>query len=223
MPARKRNREGKDAWRGARCVCATRRWRGCPGDRLISAATLLAAIGDIARFSDAKHLVGYAGLGARVHDSGRTHHGGRITKAGRKDIRWTMVEAARHAARTHAYWKGQFARLEPRLGKAKAYVAIARRMLVAVWHILSEETADCHADAEQVACALFAHAYRVGVRNLPGGLSALAYTRQQLDRLGLGQDERAGGEYDAAGRLPRGRHPPLDFGGRGRRGFGYVE
>ena len=188
MPARKRNREGKDAWRGARCVCATRRWRGCPGDRLISAATLLAAIGDIARFPDAKHLVGYAGLGARVHDSGRTHHGGRITKAGRKDIRWTMVEAARHAARTHAYWKGQFARLEPRLGKAKAYVAIARRMLVAVWHILSEETADCHADAQQVACAFFAHAYRVGVRNLPGGLSALAYTRQQLDRLGLGAE-----------------------------------
>ena len=70
-----------------------------PGLGLISAATLLAAIGDIARFSDAKHLVGYAGLGARVHDSGRTHHGGRITKAGRKDIRWTMVEAAHHAPR----------------------------------------------------------------------------------------------------------------------------
>jgi hypothetical protein len=58
-------------------------------------------------------------------------------------------------------------------------------MLVAVWHILSEETADCHADAKQVACAFFAHAYRLGIANLPGGLSALAYTRQQLDRLGL--------------------------------------
>ena len=69
-----------------------------------------------------------------------------------------------------------------------AYVAIARRMLVAVWHILSEETAARHADAQQVACAFFAHAYRLGVRNLPGGLSALAYTRQQLDRLGLGAE-----------------------------------
>lgn len=60
-------------------------------------------------------------------------------------------------------------------------------MLVAAWHILSEDTADRHADAKQVACAFFAHAYRVGVRNLPGGLSALAYTRQQLDRLGAGR------------------------------------
>jgi len=157
-----------------------------PGIGLISAATLLAAIGDIDRFPDAKHLVGYAGLGARVHDSGHTHRGGRITKAGRKDIRWTMVEAARHAARSHAYWKGQFARLEPRLGKSKTYVAIARRLLVAVWHVLSKETADRFADAQQVACAFFAHAYKIGVRNLPDGLSALAYTRQELDRLGLG-------------------------------------
>ncbi|MFL7838070.1 MAG: hypothetical protein ACK2T4_06900 [Candidatus Promineifilaceae bacterium] len=40
----------------------------------------------------------------------------------------------------------------------------------------------------QIACAFFAHAYRIGVENLPDGLSAAAYTRQQLDRLGIGQD-----------------------------------
>jgi len=159
-----------------------------PGVGMIGAATLLAAIGDITRFADAKSLVGYAGLGARVHDSGRLHQTGRITKSGRKDIRYTMVEAAQHAARAHAYWRAQFARLEPRLGKAKAIVAIARRLLVAVWHVLSAETADCHAEPQQAACALFAHAYHVGVRNLPDGQSALAFTRQQLDRLGLGRE-----------------------------------
>ena len=43
-----------------------------PGVGLLIAITLLSAIGDIRRFPDEDHLVGYAGLGASVHDSGQT-------------------------------------------------------------------------------------------------------------------------------------------------------
>jgi transposase len=50
--------------------------------------TLLAAIGDITRFENARKLVGYSGLGAGVHASGQTHHSGRITKQGRAELRW---------------------------------------------------------------------------------------------------------------------------------------
>jgi hypothetical protein len=39
-----------------------------------------------------------------------------------------------------------------------------------------------------VACSFFALAYKVRVKNLPDGLSALAFTRQQLDRLNIGAD-----------------------------------
>src|SRR5574342_83988 len=56
-----------------------------PGFGLLTVMTVLGAIGVITRFESAKHLVGYAGLGASVHDSGQTHRGGRITKQGRKD------------------------------------------------------------------------------------------------------------------------------------------
>jgi transposase len=157
-----------------------------PGIAWLTALTILGAIGIIERFEDAKHLVGYAGLGTRVHDSGLTHQNGRITKAGRKDLRRAMVDAANHAIVHHHFWKKEFERLEPRLGRSKAVVAIARRLLVVVWHVLSKATADRHADARDVACSFFAHAYKVGVRNLPGGLSAKAFTRQQLDRLGIG-------------------------------------
>jgi len=150
--------------------------------------TLLSAIGEIKRFADATHLVGYAGLGARVHASGLTYQTGRITKTGRKDIRHVMVEAAQNAARFHPHWKEEYARLEPRLGKNKAKVAIARKLLVVVWHVLSEEQPDRYADPQQVACAFFAHAYKVGVKNLPEGQTALQYTRNQLDRLGIGAD-----------------------------------
>lgn len=97
-----------------------------PGVGLISAITLLAAIGDISRFPTAKHLVGYAGLGARVHDSGQTHRTGRITKAGRRDIRTCMVEPAHTACRIHPHWKAELSRLEPRIGRNKAIVAIGQ-------------------------------------------------------------------------------------------------
>jgi transposase len=43
-----------------------------PGLGVLSVMSILAAIGDITRFPSAKKLVGYAGLGAGVHDSGET-------------------------------------------------------------------------------------------------------------------------------------------------------
>jgi transposase len=63
------------------------------GIGLVTAVTLMAAIGDIHRFPSASQLVGYSGLGAKVHDSGMTTRTGGITKAGRKDIRAVLVEA----------------------------------------------------------------------------------------------------------------------------------
>lgn len=159
-----------------------------PGIGLLHAMTILAAIGDIRRFPSASQLVGYAGLGARVHDSGQTQRGGRITKSGRRDLRTVMIEATHIATHCHPYWKAERARLEPRLGWQKAIVALARRRLVTVWHVLTQGSADRFAEPTQVARAFFAHAYRVGVDNLPAGQSALAFTRQQLDRLGLGAD-----------------------------------
>jgi transposase len=56
--------------------------------------TLLAAIGDSARFPTAKRLVGYSGLGSRVHASGQMNHPGHITKQGRIELRTVRVECA---------------------------------------------------------------------------------------------------------------------------------
>jgi transposase len=159
-----------------------------PGVAMLTAITILAAIGEVTRFPTAKKLVGYAGLGTRVHDSGMTHNSGRITKAGRKDLRRSMVNAANHAIEHHPHWKKEFERLEMHLGRSKAVVAIARKLLVVVWHVLSEKAADRFADPANVARSFFTYAYRVGVRNLPEGQSALSFTREQLDRLGIGSD-----------------------------------
>jgi transposase len=88
-----------------------------PGIGLLSAMTILSAIGDIARFPTPKKLVGYSGLGGRVHISGGTRRTGGITKQGRRELRTVMVECAWSAVRTHPYWKARFARLEKRIGK----------------------------------------------------------------------------------------------------------
>ena len=159
-----------------------------PGVGLLTAMTLLAAIGDISRFPSAKHLVGYAGLGARVHDSGQTTRRGRLTKDGRRDLRCALVEAAHSAASTHPHWRAELARLEPRLGYNKAIVAIARKLLVSVWHVLSEQCVDRFAEPEALARKLFAFAESLTLTNRPAGQTAAAYTHQLLVRLGCGAE-----------------------------------
>lgn len=71
-----------------------------PGVGFVVAMTVLAAIADISRFEHASKLVGYAGLGAGVHDSGKTHKEKKITKKGRRELRWATL--APHGVRCSA-------------------------------------------------------------------------------------------------------------------------
>jgi len=158
-----------------------------PGVGWLTAITILAAIGDITRFPNAKHLVGYAGLGGRIHASGLTTRTGKITKAGRRDLRTAMVEAAQTAANTHPHWIAELERLEPHLGRNKAIVAIGRKLLVAVWHVLTDGCADRYAEPERTARKLMQVTYQLGNSNRPNGLSTAAHVRLQLDRLGIAQ------------------------------------
>jgi transposase len=161
-----------------------------PGFGVVTSLTVLAAIGEITRFPDAKHLVGYAGLGARVHDSGLTTRTGRITKSGRKDLRAAMVEAAQVAANSHPHWRAELQRLEPRLGRNKSIVAIARKLLVTVWFVWYNQETDRFAEPEIVARKLMQTAYRIGKRNRPKGQSPAQFVRQKLDALHLGEELR---------------------------------
>ena len=51
-------------------------------------------------------------------------------------MRAALVEAAWVAVQSHPYWKQLFARLERRIGRNKAIVAIARKLLVVIWRPL---------------------------------------------------------------------------------------
>jgi len=151
----------------------------------ITAMVLLAAIGDITRFASPKELVSYAGLASSVHLSGQVQHTGCITKQGRKEIRWAMVEAAWVAVGKDPHWRAEFQRLERRIGAGKAIVAIARKMLVVVWHVLSRQAGDRRADVAFLARKLMNWGTQAGVAR-KRHISRAAFVREQLDMLGLG-------------------------------------
>ena len=158
-----------------------------PGIAVRTAMTILGAIGDVTRFPTAKKLVGYAGLGAGVHDSGKTHRDKGITKQGRRDLRYVLIEAARTAVQTHPYWKRTFAQLAKRIGEQKAVVAIARKLLSVVGHVLMAKSADRRADAEQVAFKLMVGAWKL-TDEQRGGLTSRQFIRAHLIGLGLGSE-----------------------------------
>jgi transposase len=154
------------------------------GIGVLAAITVLAAVGDIARFPAPKNLVGYAGLGSGVHASGQVFQTGRITKQGRRELRGAMVEAAWVAVEHHPRWKAEFARLCPRLGRQKAIVAIARKLLVVVWHVLAKHEADRHGEPAAMARAIHLWLSRSGI--VPGRHRPLRQlVLQEVRRLGL--------------------------------------
>ena len=140
----------------------------------------------------AKNLVGYAGLGAGVHDSGKTHKEKKITKKGRKELRWAMVEAAWRAVRMSPFWKAQYEKYLRRLRKKnQAIVVIARKLLVAIWHVLSKEETDEHASEEDLAYTphhkmlLLSWSLNENVRK---GMSYKQFAKYALMKLGVEKD-----------------------------------
>jgi transposase len=110
------------------------------GVNVTVAAGLVAAIGDVRRFSSPQKLVSYFGLNPRVRQSGLglAQHG-RISKIGRAHARALLVEAAWAAAKAPGPLHAFFVRIRARRGHQVAAVATARKMAVLVWHLLTKE------------------------------------------------------------------------------------
>jgi transposase len=82
--------EAVDAWRFAPLV---RNLQVLRGIRLVSAATLVAEVGDLTRFDNPKQLMAYVGLVPSEHSSGARAKRGRITRAGNPQARTMLIEA----------------------------------------------------------------------------------------------------------------------------------
>jgi transposase len=122
-----------------------------------------------------------------MHSSGETNRAGAITKAGRRELRPVLVEAAWVAVEHSSHWREVFQRLAARIGKRKAMVAGARTLLVVIWHVLTGQVVDRHAAGEAVARKLLLWGAKPRLWRAFGP-SRGAFVRQQLTRLGLGAE-----------------------------------
>jgi len=155
-----------------------------PGIGIITAMTILAAVGEIGRFPSAKKLVGYAGLGARVYSSGETTRTGGITKQGRRELRYAMIEAAWNAIKNSSFWRQKYEQLSRRMDKQKAATAIARKLLVIVWNVLTKQEVDREANAEVVGRSILTW----GLKNRLAtslGMKPAEFAGWQLNKLGI--------------------------------------
>ena len=111
-----------------------------PGVGWVLAFTIAAEIGEISRFSTPEKLTGYTGLCPRVRQSGESDRRGPLSKHGPRYLRWALLEATMHALRHPAYAE-RYQRNKRRLGRQRgakvAQVDIARRLSVAIWHMLT--------------------------------------------------------------------------------------
>lgn len=103
-----------------------------------TAFLLVVEIGDIRRFPSYKHLCSWVGLIPSTSSSGGHTYHGRITKQGNKLMRWSLVQAAWRVIRYDTDLRGYYQRLERRIGKQKAIVATARKLLKQIYFILQE-------------------------------------------------------------------------------------
>ncbi len=109
-----------------------------------AAQVIIAELGlDMGVFPTPGHLVSWAKLCPRTIQSGAKTRAG-ATGKGNPYLKGVLGEAAAAAAKTDTFLGERYRRLVKRRGKLKALVAVARSILVIVWHLLADPAARYH-------------------------------------------------------------------------------
>ena len=113
-----------------------------PGLGPVAAAVVIAEIGlEMSRFPTAGHLASWAGLAPGVKESAGKKLGRGTTGHGNRYLARVLGEAAVSVGRTDTFLGERYRRIARRRGKKKAIVAVARSILVIIWHLLSHPEA----------------------------------------------------------------------------------
>jgi transposase len=127
-----------------RLLSALERLDEIPGIAQHAAQVIIAEVGlDMSRFPTPGHLVSWAKLCPRTIQSGAKNRAGKAGK-GNPYLKGVLGDAAAAAARTDTFLGERYRRIVKRRGKTKALVAVARSILVIVWHLLADPVARFH-------------------------------------------------------------------------------
>ena len=120
-----------------------RRLQTIPGVKERTATSLIAEIGtDMSKFETANHLAAWSGLRPRNDESNKKFKSRRITH-GNVYLRKNIIQCAWAASRTKSCFFSRFSYHQTQVrkkNKMKVIVAVARKLLVAVWHVIHDET-----------------------------------------------------------------------------------
>lgn len=158
-----------------------------PGFGIITGMTVLAAIGEVQRFGTPQQLASYSGLTNGLEQSGTKLVQKGITKEGRKELRWAMVEVAQRAVKSDPFWKQKFQELQKRMHRNQAIVAVARRLLELVWYVLTRHQPYRHFSQERIAYKYLTWAWQMD-EAARDGLTRQQFARYYMMRLGVGHD-----------------------------------
>lgn len=118
---------------------ARARWlQSVPGIGAYSAMVILGEIGEIERFGTKRALASYAGLTPSVRESAGKRKRGGIGHHGSGTLRWIMLQVAQVAARHSPAAGAWLRRLKQRKPAQVALIALARKLLTAVWALLRQ-------------------------------------------------------------------------------------
>jgi transposase len=107
-----------------------------PGIAAYSAMLIVGEIGDVARFASKRALASYAGLTPVVRESAGKRKRGSIGHHGSGMLRWIMLQVAQVAARHSPAARAWYRQLKQRKPAQVARIALARKLLTAVWALL---------------------------------------------------------------------------------------
>ena len=120
-----------------------RRLQTIPGVSERTATSLIAEIGtDMSKFETANHLAAWSGLRPRNDESNRKFKSRRITH-GNVYLRKNIIQCAWAASRTKNCFFSRFSYHQTQVrkkNKMKVIVAVARKLLVAAWHVIHDKT-----------------------------------------------------------------------------------
>ena len=109
-----------------------------------AAQAIIAEVGlHMSVFPTPAHLVSWAKISPRTVQSGARSRAGRTGK-GNPYLKGILGEAAAAAGKTDTFLGERYRRQARRRGKLKAQVAVARSILVIVWHLLADRTTRYH-------------------------------------------------------------------------------
>lgn len=116
---------------------ARARWlQTVPGIGAYAAMVILAEVGEIERFGTKRALASYAGLTPSVRESAGKRRRGGIGHHGSGTLRWIMLQVAQVAARHSPAARAWVTRLRQRKPAQVVLIALARKLLTAVWALL---------------------------------------------------------------------------------------